>query len=92
MAEKKQTRKELLKKKQTKTLKTMKKNREIDSKCLRDLIDKKLKWVVTEKQKGLDTIKNYNGKIQELQKAVLRLEGIELFIKDLLSPRAKKED
>ena len=41
MAKKRITRKEL-KKKQANTLKTMKKNREIDSKCLRDLINKKL--------------------------------------------------
>lgn len=80
-----------LKKKQEKTIKKMKLNRQIDSNCLRDLITKKLQWATTEKEKGLEAIKNHKSKIEELNKAVLRLEGIELFIKDLLIENEEKK-
>lgn len=88
---KKKISREELKKKQTKTLKIMKLNRQIDSDCLRDLITQKLKWAIAEKEKGLEAIKSYKSKIFELEKAVLRLEGIELFINDLLKPIEKKD-
>jgi len=93
MTKKRISRKEL-KTKQQKTIIKMKENRQIDSNMLRDLITQKRKWAQSEKEKGLEMIKTYKTKIAELEKSVLRLEGIEIFIKDLLSPKevSKKEE
>ena len=76
--------------KMEKTLENMDRIRNIDSSRLRDLITLKEKWAKAEKEKGLEAIKNHEFKIEELNKAVLRLEGIELFIKDLLSEKDEK--
>ena len=65
------------KKRAEKTLKRMKKTRQIDSDNLRAIIQQKLKWAEIEKQKGLKII-------QENQKVIMKLDGIILFIKDLL--------
>lgn len=64
-------------KEQKRVLKTMKKTRQIDSQVLRDLIQTKLKWAIIERKKGLNQIENI--KIQ-----INKLEGIILFIQDLL--------
>ena len=70
------------KKRAEKTLKRMKKTRQIDSNNLRLIIQQKLKWAEIEKEKGLKIIK-------ENQKAIMQLDGIILFIKDLLEPEDK---
>jgi len=70
-------------KKQKATLKRMKKNRQIDSNNLRNLIEQKQKWAVAERVKGL-------RQIEALKAQVLKLEGIILFIKDLLEPEEKE--
>lgn len=66
-------------KRQKRTLKVMKKNRQLDSDNLRNLIEQKRKWTLAERTKGLNSIENL--KIQ-----VERLNGILLFIKDLIQP------
>ena len=71
-------------KKQKKTLETMKCNRQIDSNNLREIIKQKLIWAQQEKLKGLKQIENV--KIQ-----VERLNGIILFVKDLLEPEKEKK-
>jgi len=76
-------RKRKMTKKQKKTLKTMKLNRQIDSDNLREIIRQKLVWAQQEKLKGLKQIET--TKIQ-----VERLNGIILFVKDLLEPEEKK--
>lgn len=75
-----------LKKKQEKTLEKMKKTRAIDSNMLRDLITNKLEWAETEREKGLDKIKRLKAEVTDSEKAVLRLEGVIVFINDLLRP------
>lgn len=70
-------------KKQKKTLETMKLNRQIDSNQLREVIKQKLIWAQQEKLKGLKHLEA--TKIQ-----VERLNGIILFVKDLLEPEEKK--
>jgi len=97
MTKRKKLTKKELKEKQAKTLSNMKKNREIDSNCLRDLITKKLKWSETEKEKGLETIKVYQDKIKNFQnqieivkKQILRIEGMQIFIKQLLKEKEEK--
>ena len=71
--------KKKLNKKQEETIERMKKTRQLDNVNLRSLIEKKLKWAVVEKEKGIKQAENL--KIQ-----IARLDGIILFIKDLLSP------
>lgn len=66
-------------KKQEETLERMKKNRQIDSNNLRDIIKGKLDWAVKEKEKGERTKKNIEIQLH-------RLDGIILFIKDLFEP------
>lgn len=71
--------------KKEETLKRMKKVRQLDSNNLRTLIEQKLKWALVEKNKGLKLIAE--TKIQ-----VERLNGILLFINDLLKPPEKKKE
>ena len=77
--------KKQIKEKQVKTLAKMKKNREIDSNCLRDLITKKFEWAQVERKKGLDMIKNHQDQINEIKKQIHRLDGMLIFIKTLLA-------
>ena len=75
----KKIRKQIIKEKQEETIMKMKKRRQIDSDNLRIIIQQKLKWAEIEREKGL--------KIIEInKKEILKLEGIILFIKDLLEP------
>jgi len=67
------------KKKMKKTLKRMEKTRKLDSDRLRKLIVAKLEWAKTER-------KNKLNKIKEIQRQLHRVEGILLFINDLLQP------
>jgi len=83
MAKRKVTKKKILKV-QKDTIKKMKETRQIDSKVLRDLIEQKLKWAIVERNKGL-------ALIRQTQVEVTKLEGIVLFIKDLLDPIKKEE-
>ena len=75
--------KRLKKEKMKKTLRRMEKTRQIDSENLREVIKQKLAWSVKERQKGLDGIERTKIQIQ-------RLNGIILFIKDLLEPPEKE--
>jgi len=86
---KKISRKEL-KEKQEKTLAKMKKNREIDSDCLRDLLIKKLEWIKTEKTEGIKIIKNHQKIIEDIKRKLLRLEGVEWFLNDLFKEKEEK--
>jgi len=91
MARKKIT-KEEIKEKKEKTLETMKKTRVIDSNCLRDLITDKLKWAKEEKEKGLNAIKSYQAKIDELKIQIHRLDGVIIFVNNLLAPKEEKKE
>jgi len=71
-------------KKQEEIQKRMKKTRQIDSVNLRLIIEAKLKWVNTEIIKG-------KKQIETIKTQITRLEGIQLFINDLLLPPIKKE-
>ena len=71
-------------KRQKKTLKKMKENRQIDSSNLRELIKSKLEWAKIEKVKG-------ESAIRKIQFQVARLDGIILFIEDLLQPPLEEE-
>ena len=91
MARKKIT-KEEIKEKKEKTLETMKNNRMVDSNCLRDLITDKLKWAKEEKEKGLNAIKSYQAKIDELKIQIHRLDGVIIFVNNLLAPKEEKKE
>ena len=71
--------KKKLNKAQENTLKKMKLQRQIDSNVLRDVIEQKLKWAKNEHLKGLNLIR-------QTQVEVTKLEGILIFIQDLLTP------
>jgi len=89
MTKKKISRKEL-KNKQEKTIEKMKKNREVDSNNLRDLLVKKLEWVNLQKTEGIKTIKQHQKYIEEIKRKLLRLEGVEWFLEDLFKEKDKK--
>jgi len=76
-------RKKKISKKQENTIARMKANRQIDSKNLRDIIMSKLVWAKAEKAKGERVIK-------QVQLQVVKLEGIIMFVEDLLQPPLKK--
>lgn len=67
-------------KKKERTLRRMQKTRQIDSDNLRVLIEQKMKWALAEKNKGLKLVKQTEIQIE-------RLNGILLFINDLLQPK-----
>ena len=70
------TMKKKAKTKTEKTIAKMQKVREIDSCNLRDVLNDKLKWAVTEKQKALK-------QIEQLKIQAHRLDGVILLMKDL---------
>ena len=72
-------------KKQEEIQKRMKKTRQVDSVNLRLIIEGKLKWVNTEIIKG-------KKQIETIKTQINRLEGIQLFINDLLLPPIKKKN
>lgn len=72
-------------KKQRKTLEKMKRNRQIDSNNLREVIKEKFIWAQNEKKKGLQQIETLKIQIE-------RLNGIILFVKDLFEPKENKSD
>jgi hypothetical protein len=73
-----------LNEKQKKTLKKMKLQRQLDSNNLRQLIIEKKKWTINEIRRG-------QQQIQAIQKTLYNLEGILLFINDLIEPIEKEE-
>ena len=83
MATRKRKKKKLTKK-QENTIAKMKETRQIDSKNLRQLIIEKQKWTINEIRRG-------QLSIQETQKTLYKLEGILMFIKDLIEPIEKEE-
>jgi len=83
MATRKRKEKKLTKK-QENTIAKMKETRQIDSKNLRQLIIEKQKWTINEIRRG-------QLSIQETQKTLYKLEGILMFIKDLIEPIEKEE-
>ncbi len=74
-----------LNKKQKKTLETMKKNRQLDSNNLREVIRQKAEWVNKE-------IKKADKVIEDTKAQKLRLQGVILFINDLLEPPLEEKE
>jgi len=72
------------KKAQDKIWKRMKKTRQVDSNNLRLIIENKEKWVDIEIIKG-------KKQIESIKIQIARLEGIKLFINDLLQPPIKEK-
>jgi len=65
--------------KQKKTVEKMKEVRQIDSQNLREVIKQKLNWAKNEKKKG-------ETQLQSLKIQIARIDGIILFIQDLIIP------
>jgi len=70
--------------KMEKTIEKMQKMRQEDSVYLRDLLNQKLTWAISEKQKA-------QTNIEKLKIQAHRLEGAIIFIKDVLAEREEKE-
>ena len=75
--------------KMERTLSTMQKVREKDSRTLRDIAQSKLKWAVEEKDKGEKTIKNLLEQVNRIKVQTVRLSGAIAILNDLLN--LKKE-
>ena len=73
-----------LSKKQEKTIAKMKEVRQIDSSQLRTVILAKQKWTIAE-------LKRAKQQMLELKVNMNRLEGILLFIKDLIDPKEEEK-
>jgi hypothetical protein len=84
MAKKKMT------EKQEATLGRMKETREIDSVNLRETIKAKLDWAIAEKRKGEGQMKTLLTSMETLKYQMARLDGICIFIEDLLNPKENK--
>jgi hypothetical protein len=76
--------------KQEETLDRMKQNRQIDAVNLRDVIIQKLKWAEEEKKKGETVKQELLQKMETLKHQIARIEGIIIFINDLLLPQENK--
>lgn len=76
--------------KQEATLGRMKETREIDSVNLRETIKAKLDWAKAEKRKGEGQMKTLLTQMETLKYQIARLDGIVLFIEDLLKPQENK--
>ena len=77
-------RKVKLSEKQKRTIAKMKETRQIDSNKLRLIIEEKKKWTINELKRGQQSM-------VELKITMNRLEGILMFIKDLIDPIEKEE-
>jgi hypothetical protein len=75
---------------QAKTLADMKKRRQTDYIFLRDIINKKLDWAKIEKKKGLEAIEKHRKQIEELEKAILRLDGCIIILTELSNQSIKE--
>lgn len=80
------------KKKMDKTLEAMGKNRDKDSRILRDVIIEKLKWAIEETEKGNKAVNAHQEAIEKLKKQLLKLEGIILAYKEVLKPPEEKQN
>ena len=69
--------------KMEKTLQKMEEVRQIDSNRLRDIIKAKKAWAIAEKVKGLKQIQTITTQINQL-------DGIILFVNDLIMPTEKE--
>lgn len=67
------------------TLKRMERTRRQDDMFLRDAIKEKLGWAKAERQKGFDTIKMFETKINDVHRQILKLEGIILVLNELVN-------
>jgi hypothetical protein len=76
--------------KQKETLDKMKTIREIDATNLREVITAKLKWLENEKKKGETARQELLQKLELIKYQLARLDGISLFINDLLEPKENK--
>lgn len=67
-----------------KTMKRMKKRRNIDSNNLRKNIKEKLEWAKEQKKKGLEAIEDFKNRININTREVWKLEGIILALTQIL--------
>ncbi len=70
--------------KMQKTLDTMQKVREDDSRNLRDLANAKLKWAKVEREKGIKAIEMFKTNINQLSQKVLKLNGAIAVLEELV--------
>ncbi len=80
------------KKKMEKTLEAMGKNRDEDNRILRDIITEKLKWAISETEKGVNAVNAHQEAIEKLKKQILKLEGIVLAYEEVLKPPVVEKD
>lgn len=66
------------------TLERMTNTRRKDDMYLRDAVKEKLEWAKAERQKGFDTIKMFETKINNVHRQTLKLEGIILVLNELM--------
>lgn len=59
---------------------------------LRDVIKEKLEWAKAERQKGFDTIKMFETKINDAHHQLLKLEGIILVLNELVGIKKCAEE
>jgi len=83
--------KKAIAKKQKATLAKMKKTRQVDSANLREIIKAKLVWVELELKKGEIHKKGLEAQIERLKPQISQLQGIKLFINDLLNPQEETQ-
>lgn len=78
--------------KMQKTLDTMQKVREEDSRNLRDIANAKLKWAKEEREKGIKAIEAFRSNINKISQKVLKLGGAIVVLEELLVDRTKKKE
>lgn len=71
-------------KKQEKTIERMKKARKTDNDNLRDLLNKKLSWVKSEKAELEIIIENLRKRLDKYEELMLKLKGAEIALSDVL--------
>jgi len=71
-------------KKQEKTIERMKKARKADNDNLRDLLNKKLSWVKSEKAELEIIIENLRKRLDKYEELMLKLKGAEIALSDVL--------
>jgi len=80
------------KKKMDKTLEKMSKVREKDNIILRDVLQAKLKYVLAEREKGIELVKNLKEKIKITENQILKLEGAIITIQGVFTITKQKEE
>jgi len=71
-------------KKQKETIERMKKTRKTDNNNLRDLLNKKLSWVKSEKAELEIIIENLRKRLDRYEELMLKLKGAEIALSDVL--------